>query len=283
MTVVLQTIPAVRQWVRTERSFSNTLGLVPTMGFLHEGHLSLIRRARQNCDLVAASIFVNPLQFGPGEDFDRYPRSFDRDFSLLEQEKVDAIFHPPVNEMYPDESATNVNVGKLGETLDGLARPGHFRGVATVIVKLFNIFQPDRAYFGQKDAQQAVIVRRLVQDLNFPLQVEVCPTVREADGLAMSSRNDYLSPQDRAQAPILFRSLQRAESLIRSGVSDAASVERKIREMICTVPAAELDYASVVDPNTLEGVLQINGRVLIAIAVRFGKTRLIDNIIVAPA
>ncbi len=280
MTVVLHTIPAARHWVQTERSSGKTIGLVPTMGFLHEGHLSLIRRARQRCDRVAVSIFVNPLQFGPEEDYARYPRSSDRDLSLLEQEGVHAVFYPDVQEMYPSPPATYVCAGKLGETLDGVSRPGHFRGVATVIAKLFHILPADRAFFGQKDAQQAVIVQRMVRDLNFPLEIEICPTVREADGLAMSSRNVYLSPPERAQATILYRSLKRAESLIQSGARDAARVEREMQEMIRAVGDAELDYARVVDPNSLEAVRQIDGEVLLAVAVRFGKTRLIDNLIV---
>jgi len=280
MTVVFDTIFAAGQWVQTERAGGKTIGLVPTMGFLHEGHLSLVRRARQRCDRVAVSIFVNPMQFVPGEDFEQYPRAFDRDLSLLEREGVHAVFHPDVKEMYPLQPVTSICIGKLGELLCGGSRPSHFRGIATVVAKLFHILQPDRAFFGQKDAQQAIIVQKMVWDLHFPVKIEICPTVREADGLAMSSRNVYLSPHDRAEATILYRSLQHAENLIRSGISNASRIEQEMQEMIRAVAAAELDYARVVDPESLEGMRQIDGNVLVAVAVRFGKTRLIDNMMI---
>ena len=282
MTVVLHTIPEARHWAQTERSSGKTIGLVPTMGFIHEGHLSLIRRALHSCDRVAVSIFVNPLQFGPEEDYARYPRSFARDLALLEQEKVHAVFYPDLKEIYPTAPMASVCAGRLGEMLDGVIRPGHFRGVATVVAKLFHILPPDRAFFGQKDAQQAIIVQRMVQDLNFPLEIEICPTVREPDGLAMSSRNVYLSVAERTEATILYRSLKHAESLIRSGIRDAAKVKMEMQEMIRAVRSAELDYASVLDPASLEDAGQIDREVLVAVAVRFGKTRLIDNLIVAP-
>jgi len=282
MTLVLRTIPAARHWAQTERTSGKTIGLVPTMGSIHEGHLSLVRRALQSCDRVAVTIFINPLQFGPEEDYERYPRSFERDRSLLEQEGVHAIFSPDVRVMYPSPPSTFVCAGKLGETLDGAARPGHFRGVATVVAKLFHILPPDRAFFGQKDAQQAVIVQRMVRDLNFPLEIEICPTVREPDGLAMSSRNVYLSAAERADANILYRSLKHAQNLIRSGVRDAATVIIEMQEMIRGVHSAELVYASIMDLLSLEGVREIDREVLVAVAVRFGSTRLIDNLIVAP-
>ena len=282
MTVVLHTIPETRRWVQTERASGCALGLVPTMGYLHEGHLSLIRRARESCDRTVVSIFVNPLQFGPGEDYQRYPRSFDRDLCLAVQEGVDAVFHPDICEMVPNGSLTSVSVGPLGELLCGASRPGHFQGVATVVAKLFHILQPDRAFFGQKDAQQALIVQKMVQDLNFTVEIKVCSTVREADGLAVSSRNVYLSPEERAQATVLYRSLRLAENLVRSGTWDPARVEQEMQKMIRAVPGADLDYARVVDRSTLQDVRQIDGEVLAAVAVRFGKTRLIDNMIVAP-
>jgi len=282
MTVVLDTIRATRRWVRTERSAGKSLGFVPTMGAFHEGHLSLIRRAGQQCDRVVVSVFVNPLQFGEGEDFDRYPRDFSRDLKLAEHEEVDALFHPAVEEMYAAPQGITIQVGKLGDLLCGPARPGHFAGVATVVAKLLNIVQPDRIFFGQKDAQQAVIIERMIAELGFPVQMEVCPTMREADGLAMSSRNAYLSAEERANATVLYRSLCHAATRIRSGERDAPRIEREMREMIGAVPGAALDYASVVDRRSLESVKEIVGEVLVAVAVRFGKTRLIDNVIAGP-
>ena len=282
MTVVLRTIPETRRWVQSERTSSRTLGLVPTMGSLHEGHLSLIRRARQSCDRTMVSIFVNPLQFAPGEDYVRYPRDLDHDLSLATREGVAAVFHPETEEMYPNGIVTSIGVGKLGEALCGASRPGHFQGVATVVAKLFNIVQPDLAFFGQKDAQQTLIMKTMTQELNWPLQIVVCPTVREPDGVAYSSRNSYLSAEERSRASVLYRSLRLAENLIHSGARDAAGVEGEMRKMIQDVSGAELDYARVVDPVTLEALQQINGEVLAAVAVRFGKTRLIDNLIIAP-
>ena len=282
MTVVLRTIPETRRWVQSERTSSQTLGLVPTMGSFHEGHLSLIRRARQSCDRTMVSIFVNPLQFAPGEDYVRYPRDLDRDLSLATREGVAAVFHPETEEMYPNGIVTSIGVGKLGEALCGASRPGHFQGVATVVAKLFNIVQPDLAFFGQKDAQQTLIMKTMTQELNWPLQIVVCATVREPDGVAYSSRNSYLSAEERSRASVLYRSLRLAENLIHSGAREAAGVEGEMRKMIQDVSGAELDYARVVDPATLEALQQINGEVLAAVAVRFGKTRLIDNLIIAP-
>ena len=282
MTVVLSTIPAARQWVRAERSAGKTIGLVPTMGTLHEGHQSLFRRARQRCDCVIASIFVNPLQFGHGEDYDRYPRDFDRDLALAEREGLDAVFHPEAREMYPQPPEVTVAPGRLGEPLCGVSRPEHFRGVTTVVAKLLNILQPDVAFFGQKDAQQSVIVQKMVEDLNIPVAIEVCPIVREADGLALSSRNLYLSTEERVRATVLYQALRRAETLIRSGVRDAARLEREMQEVIRATPGVELDYARVVDRQTLEDVQEVTGEVLVAVAARLGKTRLIDNLMVVP-
>jgi pantoate--beta-alanine ligase len=282
MTVVLETIPAARRWVRAERSAGQTVGFVPTMGAFHEGHSSLFRRARARCARVVVSVFVNPLQFGPGEDFERYPRDFARDLTLAQQEGVDVIFHPDAKEMYPEPQVITVDPGRLGEPLCGRSRPGHFAGVATVVAKLLNILEPDRVFFGQKDAQQAVIIERMIEELGFPVEMEICPTAREPDGLAMSSRNAYLSVEERARATVLHRSLCHAGTLIRSGILDAARIEREMREMVAAVPGAALDYASVVDRRTLDGISTIDREVLIAVAVRFGKTRLIDNLIAGP-
>jgi pantoate--beta-alanine ligase len=282
MTVVLRTIPEAREWVRRQRLAGKSIALVPTMGALHEGHLSLFRRARASCDQTAISIFVNPLQFGAGEDFERYPRDLGRDLALAGEEGMDVAFCPQAGEMVPGPLDTTVDPGRLAETLCGPFRPGHFRGVATIVAKLFHIVEPQRAFFGQKDAQQAVIIRRMVADLNIPVEIEVCPTVREPDGLAMSSRNAYLSAEERARATVLHRALRHAEALLRSGVRDAAALEGEMQQMIRAVPGAQLDYARVVDRDTLEDVQQISGPVLAVVAVRFGKTRLIDNLILAP-
>ena len=282
MTVVLDTIPAARRWVRAERSAGNSIAFVPTMGAFHEGHLSLFRRARARCARVVVSVFVNPLQFGPEEDFDRYPRDFSRDLVLAEQEGVDAVFHPDATEMYPGPQEITVNPGRLGEPLCGRSRPGHFTGVATVVAKLLSIVQPGRVFFGQKDAQQAVIIERMIEELGFPVEMEVCPTVREPDGLAMSSRNAHLSADERARATVLYRALCHAATRIRSGERDAARVEREMREIIAAVPGADLDYAKVVDRRSLEDARTIDREVLIAVAARFGKTRLIDNVFAGP-
>lgn len=283
MTAVITAIPPMRDWVRAERAAGRgqerTIGLVPTMGFLHAGHLSLIHRAQQTCGRVVVSVFVNPLQFGPAEDYNRYPRDFERDRAMLEREGVDAIFHPTAEEMYSSAPQTAVTPGKLAEVLCGASRPGHFQGVATVVAKLFNIVAPDRAFFGQKDAQQVVVIQNMVRDLSFPVEIEVCPTVREPDGLAMSSRNSYLSPDERTRAVVLSQALKRAEARICAGERDAASIEHEMRDAIAAA-GAELDYASVVDRGTLASVDRIDGDVLVAVAARFGKTRLIDNVIV---
>jgi pantoate--beta-alanine ligase len=282
MTNVLRTISAARQWVREPRAAGRSLGLVPTMGALHEGHLSLFRLARASCHRVAISIFANPTQFGPGEDYERYPRPFENDLALATKEGVDAVFAPEESEMYSGEAAIFVEPGKLGGVLCGASRPGHFRGVLTVVAKLFHILQPDCAYFGQKDAQQAILIRRMVAELNFPVAIEVGPTVREPDGLALSSRNRYLTSEERARATILCRSLRCAEAMLHSGVRDAARLEQEMQRMIGDTPGAALDYARVVDTGTLEPAGVIDREVLAAVAVRFGKTRLIDNLLIAP-
>jgi pantoate--beta-alanine ligase len=255
-----------------------SVGFVPTMGYLHEGHLSLVRRARAENECVWVSIFVNPTQFGPNEDFNRYPRDPERDLSLLAAEGVDLVFMPAAPEMYPEGATTYVDVGPLGEVLEGAFRPGHFRGVATIVLKLFNIVQPSRAYFGRKDAQQLVVIRRMVRDLNVPVEVVPCDTVREPDGLAMSSRNVYLSPEERKAALVLYEALQLAENLWTRGTRDAETFRRRMRELIEAEPRARIDYVSVAHPETLEELERIQGPALVSLAVRIGPTRLIDNL-----
>lgn len=260
-----------------------TLGLVPTMGFLHAGHLSLIRRAKQENDLVAVSVFVNPTQFAPGEDYESYPRNIDRDYQLAKAAGADFIFHPDPKEIYPAGASTAVEVaGNLPKKLCGASRPTHFKGVTTVVNILFNIVAPDRAYFGQKDAQQAVIIQKMVRDLHMKVQVTVCPIVREEDGLAMSSRNVYLSLEERKQAVALSRALQMAEEYLQSGRTDcrkAETLRNLIMQEIETAPLARIDYVQVLDSRTLEdiSVVEPGAPALAAVAVRFGKTRLIDN------
>jgi pantoate--beta-alanine ligase len=274
---VLATKTEVRQAVAPVRAGGGSVGLVPTMGYLHEGHLSLVRRARAECDLVIVSIFVNPTQFGPSEDLDRYPRDLDRDLALCHNEGVDVVFHPETGEMYGDGYSTWVIVELLGDYLCGSSRPTHFRGVTTVCSKLFGICTPDRAYFGQKDAQQAFIVRRMVEDLDQGLEIVVCPTVREADGLAMSSRNVYLSPEQRAQAPALQRALKEAEALVAAGERSAAAVKAAVTAKLAEAPLGQTDYVEIVETMSLQPVQRLHGEVLLALAVRFGSTRLIDN------
>lgn len=257
-----------------------TVGFVPTMGYLHEGHLSLIKGARKENDLVVASIFVNPIQFGPHEDYKTYPRDFKRDEKLAKDSGADVIFYPAVKEIYPDEYSTYVEVEGLNNVLCGTSRPGHFKGVTTVVAKLFNIVQPDIAYFGQKDAQQAIIIKRMVSDLNIPVKIRVMPIIREKDGLAMSSRNVYLSEEERRDARVLFSSLQIACGMIKSGEVVSSRIISAIKGMIQEKKTARIDYVSLVDPLSLKNVKKISGTVLLALAVWVGKTRLIDNIIV---
>jgi len=260
------------------------------MGALHAGHLSLVTAARAQCDLVAASIFVNPVQFGPGEDFTRYPRTFDADCAQLESAGVDVLFAPSAETMYPSGNATSVDPGPIAERLDGASRPGHFRGVATIVTRLFSIIQPDRAYFGQKDAAQVAVLRHVTRDLNLPVELAVCPIVREADGLAMSSRNRYLSPAERTRARVLHRALQAAESLAATGETSAEMLQASLinaLDLPDPVPEAQavpvrLDYAAVVDPNTLLPVNDTSGGALVAVAAFVGSARLIDNILLPP-
>jgi pantoate--beta-alanine ligase len=258
------------------------LGFVPTMGALHEGHLSLVRAAKAQSDVVAVSIFVNPAQFGPNEDFAKYPRSFEQDSRLLDAEGVDFLFAPSVEEMYPKGAVTGVTVEGMSAKLCGRSRPGHFRGVTTVVAKLFHIIEPDRAFFGQKDAAQVAIIRRMVRDLNFPVEIVVCPIVREADGLAMSSRNAYLDAQQRKSALVLYRSLKHMQSLFDQGVRSADKLIAAGKEVFAQEPVARLDYLEIVDPDNLDPVGEIGKPALVAVAAFLGTTRLIDNIVLQP-
>lgn len=264
---------------RAIRGAGKRLGFVPTMGALHEGHLSLVRAARSSSDLVVASIFVNPTQFGANEDLAKYPRSFERDRELLQGETVDLLFAPSVEEMYPAGAVTWVTVEGLSDKLDGRSRPGHFRGVTTVVAKLFHVVQPDAAFFGQKDAAQVAIIRRMVRDLNLPVEIVVCPIVRAADGLAMSSRNAYLDPDERKRALVLQRSLLRAEHLAETGERNAARLVAAGREEIDKESSVRLDYFEIVNPDTLDPLEDISGGGLVAVAAVVGGTRLIDNIL----
>jgi pantoate--beta-alanine ligase len=256
-----------------------TIGFVPTMGFLHEGHLSLVRVAREaGASFIAVSIFVNPKQFGPNEDFARYPRDEERDAAMLEAEGVDVLFLPPVEVMYPPHASTTISVGSLSKTLEGERRPGHFDGVATVVAKLFNIVQPDVAAFGRKDAQQCAVIERLVHDLNLPVRLLFGETLREHDGLAMSSRNAYLSSDERARAPLLHRALRAGENAIAHGIHSVPDLEKLMHRVVTEEGGAEVDYLAVVDPLTFEAPVDFGRDVLLAGAVRIGKTRLIDNV-----
>jgi pantoate--beta-alanine ligase len=276
--VQANTIEAVRRAVAEARQAGLRVGLVPTMGALHAGHLSLIRAARAETGFVVVSIFVNPTQFGPNEDFTRYPRPLEKDLDLCRAEGVDVVFIPEVAEMYPADAVTYVEVTKLQDGLCGASRPGHFRGVATVVLKLFNIVQPDVAYFGQKDAQQARIIEQMVRDLNVPMAVSVCPIVREPDGLALSSRNVYLAPEQRRQAVVLQQALQEARQRVSAGERNPDAIRNGLIERIATAPEARLDYAAVVDARTLQPARELRGPLLLALAVKFGNTRLIDNL-----
>jgi pantoate--beta-alanine ligase len=264
---------------RALRAQGKRIGFVPTMGALHEGHLSLVRRARQQADVVVVSIFVNPLQFGPAEDFGKYPRTLEADCARLEAEGVELVFAPPTGQMYPPGATTLVHVEGVSERLDGRSRPGHFRGVSTVVAKLFHIVMPDCAIFGQKDAAQVAVLRRMVRDLNMPVELIVAPIVREADGLAMSSRNAYLSSGERQQALVLHRALIRAEQIASEGERSAARLRAAVLEVIASEPAARLDYCELVDADTLEPVEMISRGTLVAVAAHFGQTRLIDNLL----
>ncbi|HPI28257.1 MAG TPA: pantoate--beta-alanine ligase [Candidatus Marinimicrobia bacterium] len=275
---ILTKIEDIRQELLVIRTSAKKIALVPTMGYLHEGHLSLVDVAKVNADVVVMSIFVNPTQFAPNEDLMRYPRDIERDERLARERGVDYIFHPEVAEMYPDPYLTYVVTEQLAKVLCGISRPTHFRGVTTVVAKLFNIIQPDVAVFGQKDAQQAVIIRQMVRDLNFTIKIIVAPIVREPDGLAMSSRNVYLTPEERQQAPIIFKALQAARENVKNGLTDANQVRDQITKMIQTSPLARIDYVEIIDDQTLTPVETVKPGTFAAVAVYYGKTRLIDNI-----
>ena len=274
---IVSTVKEVREQVKEWRAQGLSVGLVPTMGYLHEGHKSLIDKAVEQNDRVVVSVFVNPIQFGPTEDLATYPRDLDRDAALCESAGADLIFHPENEEMYFEDFCTYVDMEHLTKGLCGKTRPTHFRGVCTVVSKLFHIVQPDRAYFGQKDAQQLAVVRRMVRDLNFDLEIVGCPIVREEDGLAKSSRNTYLSEEERKAAVVLSRSLAKGKELIESGERDAETIKKAIREVIDAEPLAKIDYVEVVNFDTIEAMDTLDGTVLTAIAVYIGKTRLIDN------
>ena len=277
---IFPTIAEMRAASRQSRHSGKRLAFVPTMGALHEGHLSLVRAARQATDVVAASIFVNPTQFGPNEDLAKYPRSFERDCELLEKEGVEWLFAPSVEEMYPSGAVTWVIVEELSNKLDGRSRPGHFRGVTTVVSKLFHIVEPDIAFFGQKDAAQVAIIRRMVRDLNLPVEIAVCPIVREPDGLAMSSRNAYLDPEQRKRALVLHRSLTRVQELINIGEVSATLLASHGRKEFVAEPSVRLDYFEIVNPDTLDPIEDISNGALIAVAAYVGSTRLIDNLLI---
>jgi pantoate--beta-alanine ligase len=277
----VKTITTISELRTVHKESSGAWGFVPTMGYLHEGHISLVRRARAENDVVAVSIFVNPLQFGPQEDLARYPRDLARDLRLLEAAGVDAVFTPAVEELYPAGFQSAVEVTDVTHMLEGAVRPGHFRGVATVVAKLFNIVQPQRAYFGQKDAQQAVVVRRMARDLDFPLEIVVCPTQREPDGLAMSSRNVYLQGPERPAATVLYRALSAARAAYDAGERDGEALRARMRALLDAEPLAVPDYVSVADRETLAELERVGaGGALLSLAVRIGKTRLIDNFII---
>ena len=277
---VLAGIPEMKEAGRILKSGGKTIGLVPTMGSLHEGHLSLVRESRRRCGATVVSIFVNPIQFGPKEDLDRYPRDLERDRAKLDSVNADLLFHPRAGDMYPGGYKTFVEVHDLEDRLCGAARPGHFRGVSTVVLKLFNIVEPDMAFFGRKDAQQAVILEKMVSDLNLAVKIVVMPIVREPDGLAMSSRNSYLSPAERKAALVLSRSLEEARTLWARGEKRAGELIKRMRKVIASEPLARSDYIEIVHPGTLEPLDEIQGKALIAMAVFIGNTRLIDNTLI---
>jgi pantoate--beta-alanine ligase len=280
--LIAKTIAEVRAAVAKLRGDKKCIGLVPTMGALHEGHLSLVRAARAHCSAVVVTIFVNPTQFGPKEDFAKYPRTFDEDCAMLEKEAVDVVFAPDAAEIYPPGASTVVEVAGISDRLDGVSRPGHFVGVATVVAKLFNIVQPDHAFFGQKDAAQVAVLRRMVRDLHFNLELIVCPIVREADGLAMSSRNRYLSVDERQQALVLHRALRRVEAEVAAGVVESQPLIDAGLAVLADEPGIRVDYFSIVDPDTLEDVPDVTAGALVAVAAAVGLTRLIDNVLIPP-
>jgi len=277
---IVKTVEDVRKQVKVWRELGLSVGLVPTMGYLHEGHKSLIDKAVEQNDCVVVSVFVNPIQFGPTEDLATYPRDLEHDAAICEEAGADLIFHPQPEEMYYDDFCTYIDMDNLTKGLCGRTRPTHFRGVCTVVGKLFHIVGPDRAYFGQKDAQQLAVIRRMVRDLNFPLQIVGCPIVREEDGLAKSSRNTYLSPEERKAAVILHKGLEKGEEMVRAGERDAGKVKKAICDIIESEPLAKIDYVDIVDFDNIQEKEVLEGSVLAAVAVYIGKTRLIDNFII---
>ena len=280
---VAETIESMRSLIKAARGSGKQIGLVPTMGALHIGHISLIEAAMKKCDYVVVSIFVNPTQFVPGEDFEKYPRPFEADLAICKKAGVDAVFAPTPEQMYPEENLSWVNVKKITEPLCGQFRPGHFQGVTTVCSKLFNIVAPEVAFFGQKDAQQAIVISRMVADLNMPLEIVICPTVRESNGLAVSSRNKYLTAQQKQDAANIYNALQKCREMIDTGVKDTSEIIIEMRKILQKVPSIEIEYISIVDAKTLGNIDRIEGKILAAAAVRIGPARLIDNILVDAA
>ena len=277
---VARTIKSVRSSVADARSRGKKIGFVPTMGAFHIGHISLIEAAVKKNDFVVVSIFVNPTQFGPGGDFEKYPRTLDADLEICRKAGVDLVFAPTTEQMYPVENLTWVNVEKLTDSLCGQLRKGHFRGVATVCAKLFNIVAPDIAFFGQKDAQQAIVIKRMVADLNMPLKIVVCPTVRQQDGLAVSSRNQYLTEQQKKDATYVYKSLQKCQEMVDAGIKDSRKIITQMRKILSQAPLIKIEYISIVDAETLQSLHHITGKILAAVAVGIGPARLIDNILV---
>jgi len=280
---IVKTIESVRKLVKSARNKGKTVGLVPTMGALHVGHISLLEAAAKECDFVVVSIFVNPAQFGPGEDFKKYPRTLDADLEICKKAGVDVVFTPENETIYPSQNLAWVNVENLADSLCGQFRPGHFRAVATVCTKLFNIVQPDTAYFGQKDAQQAAVIKRMTADLNMPVKIVVCPTVREKSGLAVSSRNNYLTDDQRKDAAAIYQALVKAKYMVDAGVRESTQIVAAMRTILQQGSPIRIEYISIVDAQTLQPIANIVSKALIAVAVRIGPSRLIDNIIVQPA
>ena len=276
---VFKNIKEIRTFINNAVKDGKTIGFVPTMGFLHEGHMSLVKNSKLHNNITVMSIFVNPTQFVEGEDYDKYPRDFERDLEIARQNFVDAVFIPETGEIYPDGFNTSVTVSGITDRLCGVSRPGHFRGVATIVNKLFNIVKPDRAYFGQKDAQQALVIEKMAKDLNMEIEIVVCPIIREKDGLAMSSRNKYLDKNERKSAVAISRSLFKAEEAIKNGVREKVKIMELIKTTILSEKTMGIDYIEVLNAHTLEDINSIKGGIIIAVAVRIGQTRLIDNII----
>ncbi|MBI5198451.1 MAG: pantoate--beta-alanine ligase [Nitrospirae bacterium] len=279
---IIENIASMHALSERKRMEGKLIGFVPTMGFLHEGHLSLIREAKKLSDMVIVSIFVNPTQFRPNEDYDKYPRDLEGDTKKVNSAGGDIIFAPPARDMYPDGYLTYVNVEGITETLCGISRPGHFRGVTTVVTKLFNIVKPHKAFFGQKDYQQSVIIKKMVRDLNMDIDIILLPTVREHDGLAMSSRNSFLSTEERKVAPVLYRALIMASEMVKNGEKNTRKIYSEMKRMIENESLVVIDYISITDPETLTDISEIKGKTLIALAVKIGSTRLIDNLLIEP-